>query len=146
MLNVFNLLVPCDTPHRSSMIILDLPLIQIHRTIVESQSSPTRLLYLGTLDYDCIRRDSSLWQVTIPYFRTELHSFQPKRNRNHRVFTSFHTVNILVPIQYSLQVEPGKPGAEVSKKKNNKSKKEFANLPIECAQGDQPLRCPNRVF
>ena len=20
------------------------------------------------------------------------------------------------------------------------------NLPIECAQGDQPLRCPNRVF
>ena len=27
---------------------------------------------------------------------------------------------------YRLQVEPGKPGAEVSKKKNYKSKKEFA--------------------
>ena len=27
---------------------------------------------------------------------------------------------------YSIQVEPGKPGAEVSKKKNYKSKKEFA--------------------
>ena len=26
----------------------------------------------------------------------------------------------------SIQVEPGKPGAEVSKKKNYKSKKEFA--------------------
>ena len=33
------------------------------------------------------------------------------------------------------------------KEKNYKSKKEFAYiLPIECAQGDQPLRCPNRVF
>ena len=28
--------------------------------------------------------------------------------------------------EYYLQVEPGKPGAEVSKKKNYKSKKEFA--------------------
>ena len=41
-----------------------------------------------------------------------------------------------------LQVEPGKPGAEVSKKKTISQRK---NLPIECAQGDQPLRCPNRV-
>ena len=41
----------------------------------------------------------------------------------------------------AMQVEPGKPGAEVSKKKNFKSK----NLPIECAQGDKPLRCQNRV-
>ena len=41
-----------------------------------------------------------------------------------------------------IQVEPGKPGAEVSKKKNISQRK---NLPIECAQGDQPLRCPNRV-
>ena len=43
----------------------------------------------------------------------------------------------------TLQVEPGKPGAEVSKKKTISQRK---NLPIECAQGDQPLRCPNRVF
>ncbi len=42
----------------------------------------------------------------------------------------------------SIQVEPGKPGAEVSKKKNISQRK---YLPIECAQGDQPLRCPNRV-
>ena len=42
----------------------------------------------------------------------------------------------------SIQVEPGKPGAEVSKKKTISQRK---NLPIECAQGDQPLRCPNRV-
>ena len=42
-----------------------------------------------------------------------------------------------------IQVEPGKPGAEVSKKKTISQRK---NLPIECAQGDQPLRCPNRVF
>ena len=41
-----------------------------------------------------------------------------------------------------LQVEPGKPGAEVSKKKTISQRK---YLPIECAQGDQPLRCPNRV-
>ena len=31
----------------------------------------------------------------------------------------------------------------VSKKKTLSQRK---NLPIECAQGDQPLRCPNRVF
>ena len=41
------------------------------------------------------------------------------------------------------QVEPGKPGAEVSKKKTISQRK---NSPIECAQGDQPLRCPNGVF
>ena len=46
-------------------------------------------------------------------------------------------------VRYSIQVEPGKPGAEVSKKKTISQRK---NLPIECAQGDQPLRCPNRVF
>ena len=40
-----------------------------------------------------------------------------------------------------IQVEPGKPGAEVSKKKTISQRK---NLPIECAQGDQRLRCPNR--
>lgn len=34
-----------------------------------------------------------------------------------------------------VQVEPGKPGAGVSK-----------NLPRECAQGDQPARCPNHFF
>ena len=44
---------------------------------------------------------------------------------------------------YGIQVEPGKPGAEVSKKKTIGQRK---NLPIECAHGDQPLRCPNWVF
>ena len=41
---------------------------------------------------------------------------------------------------FLLQVEPGKPGAEVSKK--------TTISPIECGQGDQPLRCrcPDRVF
>ena len=44
-----------------------------------------------------------------------------------------------------IQVDPGKPGAEVSKKgKNYTPKKE--NVPIECAYGDQPMRCPNRDF
>ena len=42
---------------------------------------------------------------------------------------------------FLIQVEPGKPGAEVSKKKTISQRK---NLPIECAQGDQRLRCPNR--
>ena len=42
---------------------------------------------------------------------------------------SMKIVNFDVPvfnINIYLQVEPGKPGAEVSKKKNYKSKKEFA--------------------
>ena len=47
----------------------------------------------------------------------------------------------LPPSPSHLQVEPGKPGAEVSKKKTISQRK---NLPIECAQGDQRLRCPNR--
>ena len=42
-----------------------------------------------------------------------------------------------------IQVEPGKPGAEVSKKKTISQRK---NLPIECAQGDRPARCPNHFF
>ena len=37
----------------------------------------------------------------------------------------------------AIQVEPGKPGAEVSKKKTISQRK---NLPIEFAQGDQPRR------
>ena len=45
--------------------------------------------------------------------------------------------------QYNTYTNVGKPGAEVSKKKTISQRK---NLPIECAQGDQPLRCPNRVF
>ena len=45
-------------------------------------------------------------------------------------------------ILLKIQVEPGKPGAEVLKKKTISQRK---YLPIECAQGDQPLRCPNRV-
>ena len=45
-------------------------------------------------------------------------------------------------IQY-LQVDPGKLGAEVSEGKTINQRK---TLPMECAQGDQPVRCPNRVF
>ena len=44
---------------------------------------------------------------------------------------------------FIIQVEPGKPGAEVSKKKTISQRK---NLPIECAQGDRPARCPNHFF
>ena len=47
----------------------------------------------------------------------------------------------MIKLNYIIQVEPGKPGAEVSKKKTISQRK---NLPIECAQGDQPQRCPNR--
>ena len=52
-------------------------------------------------------------------------------------------IYIYIYLYIYIQVEPGKPGAEVSKKKTISQRK---NLPIECAQGDQPLRCPNRVF
>ena len=38
---------------------------------------------------------------------------------------------------------PDKPGAEVSKKKTISQRK---NLPIECAEGDRPARCPNHFF
>ena len=51
------------------------------------------------------------------------------------------TDGYLIYEKLGIQVEPGKPGAEVSKKKNISQRK---NLPIECAQGDQRLRCPNR--
>ena len=34
-------------------------------------------------------------------------------------------------------------GRKFQKEKNYKAKK---NLPIECAQGDEPVRCPNGVF
>ena len=34
-------------------------------------------------------------------------------------------------------------GVDVSMKKTISQRQK---LPIECAQGDQPLRCPNRVF
>ena len=43
-----------------------------------------------------------------------------------------------------VQVEPGKPGVEVSKGK--KAISQSKNLLIDCAQGDQPVRCPNRGF
>ena len=43
-----------------------------------------------------------------------------------------------------IQVEPGKPGAEVSKGKNIIRQRK--NVPIECAHGAQPIPCPNRGF
>ena len=50
----------------------------------------------------------------------------------------------LSPLLLYLQVEPGKPGAEVPTRK--KAIRQRKKLPIECAQGDQPVRCPNRGF
>ena len=47
-------------------------------------------------------------------------------------------------LQIVIQVDPGKPGSEVSKGEKTTSQRK--NLPIECAQGDQPVRCPNRGF
>ena len=44
-----------------------------------------------------------------------------------------------------IQVEPGKPGAEVSKRTTT-SQSQRKNLPIECAQGDRPARCPNHFL
>ena len=61
-------------------------------------------------------------------------------NRRNSLQVWNNTWEILQKIGY-FQVEPGKPGAEVSKKKTISQRK---NLPIECAQGDQRLRCPNR--
>ena len=46
-------------------------------------------------------------------------------------------------INRKTSIEPGKPGAEVSKKTTISQRK---ILPIECAHGDQPLRCPHRGF
>ena len=46
-----------------------------------------------------------------------------------------------IKTKLNIQVELGKPGAEVSKKKTISQRKK---LPIERAQGDQRLRCPNR--
>ena len=43
-----------------------------------------------------------------------------------------------------IQVEPGKPGAEVSKGKQ--AIRQRKNLPIECEQHDRPARRPNRRF
>ena len=59
---------------------------------------------------------------------------------NYKVIQSITPYYKLLPV---LQVEPGKPGAEVSKKKTISQRK---NLPIECAQGDRPARCPNHFF
>ena len=47
-------------------------------------------------------------------------------------------------LQIVIQVDPGKPGSEVSKGEETTSQRK--NLPIECAQGDQPVRCPNPGF
>ena len=42
-----------------------------------------------------------------------------------------------------IQVEPGKPRAEVSKREKTISQRK--NLPIECGQGDQSVRWPFRL-
>ena len=47
--------------------------------------------------------------------------------------------NLKIPMLQSLE-----PRAEVSGGKHPISQRE--NLHIECAQGHQPVRCPNRVF
>ena len=45
--------------------------------------------------------------------------------------------------QYSKQF-PGEPGAEVFRRK--RTIKQRKKLPIECAQGDEPVRCPKPSF
>ena len=40
----------------------------------------------------------------------------------------------------------GQAGGGSFKEKNYKFISQRKTLPMECAQGDQPLRCPNRVF
>ena len=46
---------------------------------------------------------------------------------------------------YSYQVVPGRAGGgSFRRKKNYIAKKEL--MPIECAQGDRPARCPNHFF
>ena len=51
---------------------------------------------------------------------------------------------IYIYITKMIQVVPGRAGdgSFGGKRATNQRK----NLPIECAQGDQPVRCPNRVF
>ena len=44
-----------------------------------------------------------------------------------------------------IQVKPGKPGGR-SFKKEKETIQRRKNLPIECAQSDQPVRCPNHFF
>ena len=43
----------------------------------------------------------------------------------------------------NLPVVPGQAGGGSFKKKTISQRK---NLPIECAQGDRPARCPNHFF
>ena len=51
--------------------------------------------------------------------------------------------NIFTIYYIYTQVVPGRAGRKFQKKKELYSKK---NLPIECAQGEQPARCPNHFF
>ena len=43
-----------------------------------------------------------------------------------------------------IQIVPGRAGGGSFRGKKTINQRK--NLPIECAQGDQPVRCPNRVF
>ncbi len=89
----------------------------------------------------CFSSGVCVWlglQFTGWVHRTEARCASPVGQGQGAFGQGAHAWNCIQPIQ----VEPGKPGAEVSKKKTISQRK---NLPIECAQGDQPLRCPNRV-
>ena len=43
-----------------------------------------------------------------------------------------------------IQIVPGRAGGGSFRGKKTINQRK--NLPIECAQGDQPVRCPNRAF
>ncbi len=47
-------------------------------------------------------------------------------------------------VSYRIQVVPGWAGGRSFRR--TRTMKQRKNLPIECAQGDEPVRCPNRVF
>ena len=45
-----------------------------------------------------------------------------------------------------IPVVPGQAGGGSFQKKKTISQSQRKNLPIECAQGDRPARCPNHFF
>ena len=80
-----------------------------------------------------INNSGSDWKIILIYFWYLLlweSPFEPSRISNAFLVFVCGVLYLIVRLEgfthISIQVEPGKPGAEVSKKKNYKSKKEFA--------------------
>ena len=59
------------------------------------------------------------------------------------IFRAFQKPTLLMFFLVEATSRAGQAGGGSFKEKNVSQRR---NLPIECAQGDQPLRCPNRVF